>query len=111
MPSGLAWCVQVFEELYDYCCAVAGASLHAADRLCRGDADVAINWGGGRCGGVELLPALVSIYVARELSVQPTQRHLLAVRSRAADAGCSVCVSCWRRHDAKALKVLLLCFD
>lgn len=41
--------MQVFEELYDYCCAVAGASLHAADRLCRGDADVAINWGGGRC--------------------------------------------------------------
>lgn len=39
---------QVFEELYDYCCAVAGASLHAADRLCKGEADVAINWGGGR---------------------------------------------------------------
>lgn len=40
--------VKVFEELYDYCCAVAGASLHAADRLCRGNADVAVNWGGGR---------------------------------------------------------------
>lgn len=39
---------QVFEELYEYCCAVAGASLHAADRLCKGDADVAVNWGGGR---------------------------------------------------------------
>lgn len=53
--KGLSYCFvcataiwQVFEELYDYCCAVAGASLHAADRLCRGEADVAINWGGGR---------------------------------------------------------------
>lgn len=45
---GACFCRQVFEELYDYCCAVAGASLHAADRLCRGEADVAINWGGGR---------------------------------------------------------------
>ncbi|CAN0017712.1 unnamed protein product [Pylaiella littoralis] len=45
---GLLEDCEVFEELYDYCCAVAGASLHAADRLCRGDADVAINWGGGR---------------------------------------------------------------
>lgn len=55
-PSDLAmfrrWRVlyykKAFEELYDYCCAVAGASIHAADRLCRGEADVAINWGGGR---------------------------------------------------------------
>ncbi|CAM9686624.1 unnamed protein product [Scytosiphon promiscuus] len=45
---GLLEDCEVFEELYDYCCAVAGASLHAADRLCRGEADVAINWGGGR---------------------------------------------------------------
>lgn len=44
----MRFCQQVFEELYAYCCAVAGASLHAADRLCRGEADVAINWGGGR---------------------------------------------------------------
>ncbi|CAM9158765.1 unnamed protein product [Ectocarpus sp. 12 AP-2014] len=45
---GLVEDCEVFEELYEHCCAVAGASLHAADRLCRGDADVAINWGGGR---------------------------------------------------------------
>ncbi|CAM9929281.1 unnamed protein product [Ectocarpus fasciculatus] len=45
---GLVEDCEVFEELYEHCCAVAGASLHAADRLCRGEADVAINWGGGR---------------------------------------------------------------
>lgn len=39
---------EVFEEMFDYCCAVAGASLHAANLLAKREADVAINWGGGR---------------------------------------------------------------
>ncbi|CAM9671142.1 unnamed protein product, partial [Discosporangium mesarthrocarpum] len=39
---------EVFAGLYEYCTAVAGASLHAASLLVRGEADVAINWGGGR---------------------------------------------------------------
>ncbi|CAM9855906.1 unnamed protein product [Sphacelaria rigidula] len=39
---------EVFENMFEYCCAVAGASLHASNLLVRGEADVAINWGGGR---------------------------------------------------------------
>ena len=34
--------------MWDYTMSVVGASIQAADLLCRGDADVAINWGGGR---------------------------------------------------------------
>lgn len=34
--------------MWDYTTSVVGASIQAADLLCRGEADVAINWGGGR---------------------------------------------------------------
>lgn len=36
------------EELWKYCCAVTGASIHGAKLLLLGDSDVVINWGGGR---------------------------------------------------------------
>ncbi len=36
-----------FLGVYDYRCAVAGASLSAAESILRGDTDVAINWYGG----------------------------------------------------------------
>ncbi|CAM9211997.1 unnamed protein product [Phaeothamnion confervicola] len=38
----------VFDGLWQYCSAVVGASLQGASMLMRGQADVAINWGGGR---------------------------------------------------------------
>ena len=34
--------------MWDYTTSVVGASIQAADLLCRGEASVAINWGGGR---------------------------------------------------------------
>lgn len=52
--------IQVFEEMFEYCCAVVGASLHAANLLTKGEADVAINWGGGRCVCV---PVSLSVFV------------------------------------------------
>ncbi|KAG5177418.1 hypothetical protein JKP88DRAFT_332442 [Tribonema minus] len=45
---GLVDDCEVFPGLWNYACAVAGASLQAAALLARGAADVAINWGGGR---------------------------------------------------------------
>ncbi|KAK6924803.1 Histone deacetylase domain [Dillenia turbinata] len=37
----------VFEGLFDFCRASAGGSIGAAVKLNRGDADIALNWGGG----------------------------------------------------------------
>ena len=37
-----------FPGVFEYACAVAGASLQGADLLARGSCSVAINWGGGR---------------------------------------------------------------
>ena len=45
---GLVDDCEVFEGLFEHCAAVAGASLHAASLLVRREADLAINWGGGR---------------------------------------------------------------
>ncbi|OTB07583.1 hypothetical protein M426DRAFT_317891 [Hypoxylon sp. CI-4A] len=37
----------LFEGLYDYCSMSAGSSLDAARKLCSGQSDIAIAWGGG----------------------------------------------------------------
>ncbi|KAI1390254.1 histone deacetylase phd1 [Hypoxylon trugodes] len=37
----------LFEGLYDYCSLSAGGSLDAARKLCTGQSDIAISWGGG----------------------------------------------------------------
>ncbi|KAI1461876.1 histone deacetylase phd1 [Annulohypoxylon moriforme] len=37
----------LFEGLYDYCSMSAGGSLDAARKLCAGQSDIAISWGGG----------------------------------------------------------------
>ena len=45
---GLVDDCEPFCGLGEYCASVAGASLHAASLLLRREADLAINWGGGR---------------------------------------------------------------
>ncbi|KAJ3055634.1 putative histone deacetylase 1-B, partial [Rhizophlyctis rosea] len=37
----------VFDGLYEFCSYSAGGSISAARKLCEGNADIAINWGGG----------------------------------------------------------------
>ncbi len=37
----------IFPGVYDYVCAIAGASLVAAEAILKGDTDIAINWYGG----------------------------------------------------------------
>lgn len=45
---GLLEDCEIFEHLWEYCRAVAGASIQGAQLLCHGSADTVINFGGGR---------------------------------------------------------------